>query len=502
MTKNGTISLFNACLTFLNFAVLVFFGFVEEFFLQYVLPYVYPSKYCKKKDKYYAPLVADFDDFFNRRMFYRAHDCWNRPIASRPGAWIDVMERVRETDPKKWKRHGQYTLTLTGKLIRCLNLSSYNYLGFADNEESCNKAVIESLHKYGAATSSPSMELGRTAIHEELESRWAKFLGKQSSMIFGMGFATNSTTIPALVGKGDLIISDSLNHASIIIGSRSSGAKIKTYQHDNMKHLEKVIRESIAEGQPRTHRPWRKIIILVEGIYSMEGDIVDLQTVVALKKKYKCYLYVDEAHSIGALGKTGRGVVEHCGVDPKDVDVMMGTFTKSFASVGGYIAGDKDLIRHLRVHSWGSIYAESMSTPCAQQIISALKVITGEDGTDIGAKKLRALRENANYFRRRLVEMGFQVYGSDDSPVVPIMIYNPAKNPSFSRSCLERNVAVVVVGYPATALMESRARFCLSAAHTIEDLDGALEVIDELGELNCLKYDRALVQTRTKGKAI
>jgi serine palmitoyltransferase len=177
-------------------------------------------------------------------------------------------------------------------------------------------------------------------LHAQLEKKVAQFVGKEDAIIFDMGYATNSTSIPSLIGKGGLIISDSLNHASIVMGCRSTGAKIKVFRHNDPEDLERVLRQSIAEGQPRTHRDWKKILVVVEGIYSMEGEILRLPEIVAVKKKYKAYLYVDEAHSIGALGKTARGVCDYWGVDPADVDILMGTFTKSFGSVGGYIASD------------------------------------------------------------------------------------------------------------------------------------------------------------------
>ncbi|EDL02946.1 serine palmitoyltransferase, long chain base subunit 2, isoform CRA_b, partial [Mus musculus] len=151
--------------------------------------------------------------------------------------------------------------------------------------------------------------------------------------------------------QGCLILSDELNHASLVLGARLSGATIRIFKHNNMQSLEKLLKDAIVYGQPRTRRPWKKILILVEGIYSMEGSIVRLPEVIALKKKYKAYLYLDEAHSIGALGPSGRGVVDYFGLDPEDVDVMMGTFTKSFGASGGYIGGKKELIDYLRTHS-------------------------------------------------------------------------------------------------------------------------------------------------------
>lgn len=498
MVNKSEITWFDAVMTFLNYAVLTLIGFIEEYWSKLWGVSLHQDEKVKRG---FQPLLRDMDDFFTRRIYHRLHDCLGRPIMSSPGAWIDVLDREWEKNPKKWKKHtSRWTLSLTGTHHRCLNLSSYNYLGFGDNEAFCNHEVIEQLKFYGSSVSSSRMESGYTEKHRELEEMVARFVGQEDSMVYGMGFATNSTSIPALVGKGDLIISDSLNHASIAIGSRGSGAKIRVFRHENMKHLEKTIRESISEGQPRTHRPWKRIIIVVEGVYSMEGDIVSLPEIVALKKKYKCYLYVDEAHSIGALGAHGRGVCEYWGVNPKDVDVLMGTFSKSFAAAGGYVAGSAALIKHLRHISWGEVYANNISPPVAQQIISTMKVIMGEDGTDIGEKKIRQLRENSIFFRNRLKELGFIVYGRFDSPVIPVMMHHPGKTGIFSRECLKRNIAVCIVGYPATPILETRARFCISAAHSREVLEEALKVIDEVGDLAVIKYKINSIQKQTDSK--
>lgn len=159
--------------------------------------------------------------------------------------------------------------------------------------------------------------------------------------MFGMGFATNALNLPSLLSPGCLVVSDEKNHASIILGIRLSGATTRVFKHNNMKDLERVLKNAVINGQPKTGIPWKKILIIVEGVFSMEGSIVKLPEIIALKKKYKAYVYLDEAHSIGATGPNGRGIVEYYGIDPTDVDILMGTFTKSFGSAGGYIAGSK-----------------------------------------------------------------------------------------------------------------------------------------------------------------
>eukprot|EP00899_Mesostigma_viride_P014635 jgi/Mesvir1/23172/Mv22644-RA.2 len=378
-------------------------------------------------------------------------------------------------------------LRLTGTTRRCLNLGSYNYLGFAAHDEFCTDRVKDTVVKYGASMCTPRMDL-TTDLLLDFERLVARYVGKEAAIVFGMGFATNSANIPMLIGKGGLIVSDALNHSSIVTGARASGAKVKVFQHNVPADLERLLRSSIAEGQPRTHRPWKKILVIVEGIYSMEGEVCRLPEIVAICKKYKAYIFLDEAHSIGALGRTGRGVCEHTGVDPANIDIMMGTFTKSFGSCGGYVAGDKGLIDYLRCNGPASIFATGMSPPAVQQALSALTVIMGEDGTDRGVKKIAALHDNSNWFRSQLRKIGCEVLGDRDSPVMPVMLYHPGKIPAFSRKCLERNVAVVVVGFPATPLLLARVRVCISASHSREDLKKALEVFNDVSEEINIRY--------------
>ena len=458
-----------------------------------------------------------------RRLYHRIEGAWNRPINSCPAAVTTLLKREREGYGTAFHR--------TGEEANVLNLGSYNYLGFGDPNSPTKPAVYEALEKYSISTSSPRVNAGTTALHVELEAICARFLGKEAAMIFGMGFGTNSTGIPALVGKGGLIISDANNHSSIACGARTSGAVIRVFKHNSVSSLEAVIRHAILTGQPKSHRPWTKILILVEGIYSMEGEIAPLPEIVALKKKYKCYLFVDEAHSIGAIGENGRGICEYAGVDPKDVDILMGTFTKSFGAVGGYLAADRATIDFLRTNSAGSVYSSSISPPAVQQVISAFKIMLHEDGTSIGRTKLDTLRENSNYFRKRLLDMGCHVLGDWDSPIVLLMLYHPAKIASFSEECLRRGVsaalqrnfrgagcnerssvaharvvfcvfvfavsvrqlAVVVVGFPATPLLLARVRFCLSAGHTRAQLEYALWQIEDVADLMGCKYQYAQV---------
>lgn len=313
-----------------------------------------------------------------------------------------------------------------------------------------------------------------------LETEMSEFLDVDDTIVFGMGFATNSMNIPALVDEKCLILSDSKNHSSIVLGCRLSNAVIRPFKHNDMFHLESQVRHAIFTGNPKRYgRPFKKILIVVEGIYSMEGTIANLSEIIRIKKKYGCYVYLDEAHSIGAIGKTGRGVCEYHKVKHSDVDVLMGTFTKSFGAAGGYIAGNWKTINHLRNHSHGNCYANSMTAPVAAQALQALRLISS---TRNGLERVTKLKENTKYFRKRLVEEKFLVYGDDHSPVVPMITCEIDKMIWLHRECLKRGVAIVIVAFPATPLSEGRCRFCLSSSHTKEDLDKVLEIIFELGK--------------------
>ncbi|KPI84287.1 putative serine palmitoyltransferase [Leptomonas seymouri] len=432
----------------------------------------------------YAPIVKDFDHYWNRRFYRRIRDCFMRPIDSRPSCVIGLMERV--------SNDYNNTFTYTGRIVPAVNMGSYNYLGFAEDTQSITHDVLDSVDDYGLASCSAPQELGQSAVVSRLEKEFSEFLGKEDAIVCGMGFGTNFRGLPALFGKETLVLSDNLNHSSLVNGVRSSGAKVKVFQHDHFDQVEQLLRDGVVLGQDPTgeYRPYRRIVVIIEGIYSMEGEIVNLKKFVELKKKYGALLFMDEAHSIGAIGRTGRGVCEHCGVDPKDVDILMGTFTKSFGSIGGYIAADKKLIHYLRQHSSIALHCDLLAPPCAQQVLSVLHVLLGKDGTDLGQKRIRQLKENSTFFRRGLMDLGFVVLGDDSSPVVPVMCYNLGKLSALSRMCLERGVAIVVVGYPATPLLEGRIRFCVSACHTREDLQHTIDVMRELKDYVYMDYNR------------
>ncbi|KAN0065609.1 serine palmitoyltransferase component [Thecaphora frezii] len=530
-------SYFTVLTTYISYIILIVIGHMRDYTGKRLFPKSY--RHLMERDGY-AALNSDFDSFYTRRLKARLDDCFSRPVTGVCGRTVLTLDRVSDDYYQSFR--------FTGEKTRALNISAYNYLGFAQSHGGCADAVEESLRRYGVSSYGTRLGSGSLDLHDQAEKLVAKFVGKQEAVIISMGFATNSTTIPAMAGPGTLIISDEYNHSSIRFGARLSGAHIRQYKHNDMKKLEALLRECISQGMPRTHRPWKKILLIVEGLYSMEGTLVNLPEVMKLKEKYKFHLYVDEAHSIGAIGPNGRGVCDYFGIDSAKVDILMGTFTKSFGAAGGYIAGDKSVIDRIRLTNHANVYGETLAPPVLTQIIASMASIMGVgnsaeeaallppwiqlpralmDGSE-GRERLRRLAFNARYLSSGLRKLGFIVYGHRDSPIVPVLIFQPAKMPLFSRMMLDRQqslppserlvaeeseltpeqirelndpaaaenmnresrppIVVVVVAYPATPLISSRVRFCVSAAHTKKDIDDVLRACDEVGTLLKMKY--------------
>ncbi|KXN65808.1 PLP-dependent transferase [Conidiobolus coronatus NRRL 28638] len=454
----------------LSYAVPLLMGYIRDCFGKIFYPEAYAAYYHSNG---LAPIVEGFESLYHRYIYIPIRDCFNRPITGVAGRMVKLLDRI--------SYDGNKTFQFTGTKSEVLNLASYNYLGFAAGKGKIIDEVESTMRGNGLVNNSPRSEVGDSDLLRDAEEVTARFVGQESSILISQGFATNSTTIPAIVSKGCLVLSDEMNHNSIVYGSRLSGAVIRVFKHNAIDQLEKMLRKAIAEGQPRTHRPWKKIFVVIEGLYSMEGSFPKLPEILALKQKYKFYVYLDEAHSIGALGPRGRGICDYYGVDPKQIDIMMGTFTKSFGAAGGYIAGRKSLIEHLKRTNFNHVYGEPLSVPVLQQVVSSIKCIMGEDGTTTGLRKLEQIAFNARYFSSELKKRGFLVCSHPDSPVIPMLLFHYFNLNRFSRECLARGVAVVVVSYPATPIFAGRVRFCMSASHSKEDLDRVLEIVDEVG---------------------
>ncbi|KAJ7481661.1 serine palmitoyltransferase 2 [Mycena latifolia] len=510
--------------TYISYLILICMGHIRDFLGKRFYPGSYRSLIPRDG---YAPLNSDFDSFYTRRLKRRMDECFGQPVTGVAGRTIVLLDR--------YSPDYNASQIFTGTRTRALNISSYNYLGFAQANGGCADAVEESIRRYGVSSAGARLAGGSTDLHTLAEALVARFVGQEDALLSSMGFATNSTYIPALVGKGCLVISDELNHASIRFGVRLSGANVRMFKHNDMVELENLLREAISQGQPKTHRPWKKILLIVEGLYSMEGTFADLPRIMKLKQKYKFYLWVDEAHSIGAVGPHGRGVADYFGIPPGSIDILMGTFSKSFGAAGGYVAGNKALIDRLRLRGYLGAYGESMAPPVAMQIVSSMASIMGISPAPLtssssstlrlgsstvdssgpytgpvsqslvpswltlhpslasgveGRTRLRRLAFNSRYLHFGLNKLGFITYGIPSSPIVPLLLFNPGKMIVFHRmmKAYATPIVIVVVSYPACSLMTTRVRFCLSASHTKEDIDAVLRACDEIGDVLDLKH--------------
>lgn len=467
--------------TYLNYLIYIIFGHIKDFCGMHFMPQHFSAMIAKNG---YPPWYSAFESFYPRRLKKKLDDCFARPIHGVPGRFMYCFNRASPDYNESFYYDG------TSKA--CLNLSSYNYLGFAQSVGKCTDDSVDAVKKYGVSSCGPRNIIGTTDLHQETERVLSKFLGKEDSIIFSMGWGTNAHLFTSLVNSKCLVISDSLNHASIRFGIRLSGAAVKVFPHNDMKALEKILRESISQGQSKSHRPWKKIFVCVEGLYSMEGTYSNLPGLVELRDKYKFYLFVDEAHSIGALGANGRGICEYYNVDPNRIDILMGTLTKSFGAAGGYVSADKNVIERLRLDISANTHCESIPPAVLQQISTSMKIIAGELNGNEGKLRLERIAFNSRYLRLGLKRLGFIIFGEDDSPIIPLLLYNPSKMPAFSRMMMDRGIAVVIVGYPATDVISSRIRFCMSAALTKEDIDIILAHCADIGDTLNLKFSTGM----------
>lgn len=458
-----------AIATYISYFILLVIGHCRDQFGKIFTPYKFRFFLYDRK---LPPLITLFDSFYIRRLYYRIRDCWNRPICGVAGRKIEILERISHDN--------NTTMEFTGEKLKVLNIGSYNYLGFAQNEGDVHDKVMESVDTLNTNYSYPTVDYKQNHVCRLLEKELADFLHKDDCIVFSMGYGTNTSTISALM-KDSLIFSDEYNHTSLIKGMKLSGSKVVVFKHNSMTDLEQKLIYHISHGNPETKRSWDKIFVIVEGLYSMEGTVVKLRELVDLKAKYKFYIFMDEAHSIGAMGNTGRGICEYLGVDFSDVDLLMGTFSKSFGGFGGYIAANQDVIDFLVSNNENCLYGEQMSPIVAQQILQSLKTIR-RDPT-----RLKKLHSNTVLIRSMLKKLKFYMLGDANSPVVPLLIPTPGKIAEVSRLCLERGVAVVVVGYPATPILLNRVRLCMSSSHTEDDIKKVVRVIDQIGSMIGMK---------------
>jgi glycine C-acetyltransferase len=364
-----------------------------------------------------------------------------RTLSSPQGAWIVV-------DGKK-----------------VLNFCSNNYLGLA-NHPKIVKAARKATKTYGVGPGAVRTIAGTMDLHIELEKRLAAFKGVEAAITFQSGFNANLATIPALVGKEDVIFSDRLNHASIIDGCRLSGAKIITYEHNSAESLEEAIKENLSK--------YRRALIVSDGVFSMDGDIAPLPALYEVAKKYDILLMVDDAHGEGVLGKGGRGIVDHFGLHGK-VDIEVGTMSKAFGVMGGVVAGDKVIVEWLRQRGRPFLFSSAMTVPDAAACIAAVDLL--EESTEL----VDRLWENGRYFKAEMQKLGFDT-GQSETPITPVMLGEAPLAQEFSRELYKKGVFGTAIGYPTVPQGKARIRVMISAAHSKDDLDQGLKAFAKVGK--------------------
>ena len=392
-----------------------------------------------------------------------------------------LKERYAKYDiPQQYMKQGVYPyfreidshqdteVMMDGKKV--LMFGSNAYLGLTYDKRIID-AAIAATEKYGTGCAGSRFLNGTLDIHVALEKELAAFVGKDEALCFSTGFTVNEGVIPQLAGRGDYIICDDRDHASIVDGRRLSTATQLKYKHNDMEDLEKKLQKCEPEAVK---------LIVVDGVFSMEGDLANLPEIVRLKKKYNASIYVDEAHGLGVFGKQGRGVCDHFGVT-QDVDIIMGTFSKSFASLGGFVAGDKEVINWLR-HTSRSYIFQASATPAATAATRvALEIMQTEP------QRLQALWNITNYALEKFRNAGFEI-GETESPIIPLYVRDTEKTFMATKLAFDEGIFINPVIPPACAPQDTLVRVALMATHTKEQVDYAVEKLTKcFKELGIIK---------------
>ncbi|MCD4991668.1 glycine C-acetyltransferase [Enterococcus faecium] len=349
---------------------------------------------------------------------------------------------------------------------RMINLASNNYLGFANREE-LKKACIEATETYGVGAGAVRTINGSLKIHQQLEEKIAEFKGTEAAIAFQSGFNCNMGAISAVMTKEDAILSDELNHASIIDGCRLSGAKIIRIKHQDMKDLEKKAKEAIES------KKYKKIMYITDGVFSMDGDIARLPEIIPIVEKYGLVTYVDDAHGSGVTGK-GAGTVKHFGLSDK-IDMQMGTLSKAIGVVGGYVAGSKTLIDWLKARSRPFLFSTSLTPGAAAAALASITLM--QEHPELVEK----VWENANYFKEELKKAGYNI-GMSETPITPVILGDEKVTQTFSKKLIKHGIYAKSIVYPTVPLGTGRIRNMPTAEHTREMLDEAVAVYQKIGK--------------------
>ena len=345
------------------------------------------------------------------------------------------------------------------------NFASYNYLGLNGHPE-VNRAAAAAVEHYGTSVSASRLVAGERPIQRELEEALAEVYDAEDCVVFVSGHATNVSTLSTLFGPRDLILHDSLIHNSILEGARLSGATRRSFAHNDLAMLDAVLSE--LRGR------FERVLIAVEGHYSMDGDVPDLPALVDIKRRHQCFLMVDEAHSLGVLGASGKGLHEHFGVAGKDVDIWMGTLSKTLSGCGGYIAGERALVELLKYAAPGFVYSVGISPPLAAASLAALRIMMREP------ERVESLRRNGQRFLEFATAAGLRTGSSQGYAIVPVITGSSLKAARLSNLMFEEGINVQPVIHPAVEERAARLRFFLSAMHTPQVMEAACKAVKAL----------------------
>jgi glycine C-acetyltransferase len=389
---------------------------------------------------------------------------------------IPLEQRIRETNERarrmKENKSFFYLKSIEGisgartqiEGREMIMFASYNYLGLISHprvKEAAKKAIDE----YGTGAAGVRLLAGTTRAHEELEEKIAQFKKTEDAITYSSGYVTNLAAITTLCQRGDLVIMDKLDHASIIDGCLLSGATHRSFLHNNMKSLENILAQS---------ENYQNKLIVIDAVYSMDGDIANLPEISQLAKKYKAKLMVDEAHSIGVIGKTGHGIEEHFGLEDS-VDIFMGTLSKTIPSIGGYLAGDKDLINYLKLSSRPFIFSASLPPVAVMAAKACFEVIESEP------ELIEQLQNNIKQFREGLQNMGYNT-GNSETAIVPIMVGDEEKTLQLCKKVNEEGIFICPILFPAVPRGTNRLRAHVLAVHSSEDIKKALSIFEKAGK--------------------
>jgi 8-amino-7-oxononanoate synthase len=346
-----------------------------------------------------------------------------------------------------------------------INFSGNNYLGFS-GEADVTAAAKEALDRYGTSASASRLVSGTRPLHGELEREIAGFLGSEDAITFTSGQATNLTVIGHLMGRGDLILHDELAHNSIVLGSRLSGATRRAFPHNDWQALDDILHE--------VRREYRKVLIAVEGVYSMDGDIPDVPRFIETKRRHKAMLYLDEAHSLGTLGTSGRGIGEHFNLPTRDIDIWMGTLSKALGACGGYVAGPAPLIKYLKYTCPGVIYTVGLAPASAAAALASLRKLQAT------SERVAALQARARDFLQLVQQRGFDTGRSSGSAIVPVILGDSQRALRAARLLEERGISAAPIVHPAVPESGARLRFFVSALHSPQQLKHSADTLADV----------------------